>query len=163
MNSMSELSIVNGSRGKKHTKSLEFLSGAPKIIPGINIQWPWSRLILSGEKTVETRHYPIPQKYIGQPLAIIETPGPKKEGSPRRSQIIGVVVFSTCFAYTSENKWKSDKRRHLVPGNHAQFSFDKEKTKWGWEIESVHTLKKPIRPPKKRGLLYTTQCRVTES
>ena len=45
------------------------------MLPGINIQAPWAEAIVSGRKLIETRFYPMPRKWIGQPLAIIETPG----------------------------------------------------------------------------------------
>ena len=44
-------------------------------LPGINIQAPWAEAIVSGRKVIETRFYPMPRKWVGQPLAIIETPG----------------------------------------------------------------------------------------
>jgi hypothetical protein len=46
-------------------------------IPGINIQASCSELNLRGQKTVETRGYPLPEKLIGKMLALIETPGKK--------------------------------------------------------------------------------------
>ena len=41
------------------------------VLNGINIQFPISQLILSGDKTVETRTYPIPERYLGVDLALI--------------------------------------------------------------------------------------------
>jgi hypothetical protein len=42
---------------------------------GINIQAPWSQLLINGQKCVETRSYPLPKNYEGVPLALVETPG----------------------------------------------------------------------------------------
>ena len=41
---------------------------------GINIQAPFADQLLYGDKFVETRTYSIPQKYIGEELAFIDTP-----------------------------------------------------------------------------------------
>ena len=54
---------------------------------GINIQSPWSRLLIEGDKCVETRSYPIPEKYVGEDLGLIETPG--KDGD-FKARIIGI-------------------------------------------------------------------------
>jgi len=72
-----------------------------KKLTGINIQFPISRLILSGEKTVETRTYPIPEHYINQELAIIETPG--RDGD-FKARIVGTIIFSGCFRRQSTLK-----------------------------------------------------------
>ena len=49
---------------------------------GLNVQAPWTGLLISGEKSVETRSYPLPKKYVGEKLALVETPG--KSGSFKR-------------------------------------------------------------------------------
>ena len=45
---------------------------------GINIQAPFAELLINLEKCVETRTYPLPLKYEGEELALIETPGKKE-------------------------------------------------------------------------------------
>src|SRR4051812_13695267 len=67
-----------------------------KTLPAINVQFPISQLILSGQKTVETRTYPIPRQWISQPMWIIETPG--KTGT-FKARAIGVVTFGNSFRY----------------------------------------------------------------
>ena len=47
-------------------------------LSGLNIQQPWSSLLIDGYKSVETRSYPLPQKYEGVELALISTPGKKR-------------------------------------------------------------------------------------
>ena len=42
---------------------------------GLNIQTPWSSLLIDGLKTVETRSYHLPLKYEGIELYLVETPG----------------------------------------------------------------------------------------
>ena len=46
---------------------------------GLNIQYPFSQLILAGAKTIEARSYPLGHRNIARPgerLFVIETPGP---------------------------------------------------------------------------------------
>ena len=138
------------------------MSRGRKRIAGVHIQWPWSRLILSGKKTVETRHYPLPLKHVGQPLAIIETPGPrgKREAKISKSMIVGVVVFSKCYAYRSRQHWESERKMHLVPNDDQQFGFRSEREKWAWRVESVEVLSVPRPAPAKRGIVFANNCKV---
>ena len=131
-----------------------------KVLPGINIQWPWSELILSGEKSIETRKYRIPEKYIQVPMALIETPGPKgkKEAGIKKARIIGIVTFGDSFKYNSKSQWKSDYRLHRVPTNDPQYKFSNSTAKWGWPILKVTKLRKPKSAPKKRGIIFASRC-----
>jgi len=131
-------------------------------VPGIHIQWPWSQLILSGEKKVETRSYPLPKKYIGKTLAIIETPGPRGKSAAGivKSRIIGVVEFSEAFRYQTKAQWQKDRERHLVDHSDPQFAFSTTKPKWGWVVSKVRPLAKPMPPPKKRGIVFASACQI---
>lgn len=133
-----------------------------KSIPGINIQWPWSELIVNGHKTVETRSYDIPEKHRGVELAIIETPGTrgKKEAGIDQARIIGTVVFEKTYQYSSQKHWASDESRHRVPVNDPQYRFSSEKPKWAWVVKRVTKFNKPKSAPVKRGIIFATQCKV---
>jgi hypothetical protein len=126
------------------------------IIPGINIQAPWSGLILSGRKTVETRSYPLPDRHKGKRLAIIETPG--KDKSAGKAKIIGIVVFSHSFRYEYRKQWFDDIGRHLVKPNDSMYKFESNKPKYGWVVKSVVSLKAVVPPPKKRGIIFASEC-----
>ena len=125
-----------------------------RSIPGINIQWPISALILSGEKVVETRRYPLPKKYIGIPLALLETPG---KGGNFKTRITGVIKFKTPFKYTNKKEFYNDIRRHKVD-EASPWRWQDDGEKWGWPLEVVHVFKKPIEAPKRRGLVFTRKC-----
>ena len=126
--------------------------------PGINIQYPWSQLLVSGEKTVETRGYPLPAKYAGKPLAIIETPGPTK---PRfKARIIGVITFSHSIQYKTYAEWDADRGRHRVPANDPAFRFRAGKKKYGWVVKEVTRLKTPVVAPSKRGIVFASACSI---
>jgi hypothetical protein len=134
----------------------------PDSISGLNVQWPWSRKLLTGEKTVETRGYPLPEKHIGQPLAIIETPGKrgKREADIKEASVIGIVTFSGCFKYETAAQWKSDFRRHMVDETDVILKFRANKEKWGWIVKSIEPLSPPRPAPKKRGIVFANNCKV---
>lgn len=116
--------------------------------PGINIQWPISELILSGEKTVETRTYPIPEKYLNQEMVLIETPGPKGEFKARARAII---KFTDCFQYRNKKEFYADFERHRVSKDSTWAWLDK--SKWGWEVHFIKDT--PRREVRKKGIVYT--------
>lgn len=127
---------------------------ARKTIPAINIQHPWSQLILSGQKTLETRFYPLPAKYVGQPLAIVETPGSNRQV---KSRIVGFVVFGQSFRYKSKNAFYRDKKVHLVDSKDSSFSWEQGggKAKWGWPIEKVIPMEIELPDGLRRGIVFT--------
>lgn len=127
-------------------------------IPGLNVQSPWGELIVSGQKTVETRSYPLPKKHENVAIAIIETPGPKKLVS--KARIVGIVIFSHSLKYINVSEWRNDKRRHLIDADHVQFKFDRKKAKYGWIVKSVVKLPTPLVAPKYRGIVFASKCRV---
>jgi hypothetical protein len=128
-------------------------------IPGVNIQSPWSMLLLCGSKTIETRNYPLPNKHIGKPLAIIETPGKSR---PRFSaRITGIVIFESCFEYTSQAQWRNDRDRHLVDPTDSFFKFVPGKRKFAWVVSWVEPLVQPVAPPKSRGIVFATCCQLS--
>ncbi len=132
-------------------------------IPGINIQWPWSQKLLSGEKTIETRSYPIPAKYIGKELALIETPGPLgKRNGISKSRIIGTITFSSCKKYETKESWLSDQRHHLVSAGDSCYDYDAKVPKWGWIVSLVIPLKETVSAPLKRGIVFATKCSIPE-
>lgn len=123
-----------------------------RVLPGINIQYPWSQLLLSGKKTVETRFYPIPKKYTNVPLALIETPG--KSGN-FQARVVGIIRFERCYKYESERAFRSDESRHLLK-NGADFDWETGKEKWAWCVLEVKSLPTAIPAPKRRGIIWTS-------
>lgn len=123
---------------------------------GLNIQTPWSALLMSGSKTVETRSYHLPSKYVGVPLALIETPG--KTGR-FKSRIIGLITFNESFRYKSKEHWTYDYDRHMVDENNI-YGWNEYKDKYGWIVSSVERFNNPIHPPKRRGIIFTKGCEI---
>ncbi len=126
-------------------------------VSGINIQFPISRLILTGEKTVETRTYPIPEKYVGVPIAIVETPG--KTGN-FKARIIALAVFGKAFRYESKDSFYRDAKRHCVSSN-SEWAWDAKKGKWGWPVTVIKAYKSPISIKKKIGIRFTNGLKLS--
>lgn len=121
-----------------------------KTYTGINIQYPISQLIVDGKKTIETRTYPIPEKYLNQEMLLIETPG--KEGK-FKARIIAIIKFTKCFQYKTKKEFYSQSDKHCVTKDSTWAWNDGDK--WGWE---VFVLKK-INPPQdyldRKGIKFT--------
>lgn len=124
---------------------------------GINIQHPWSESLINGNKCVETRSYPLPDKYIGEELALIETPG--IYGS-FKARIIGIIIFSHSFQYKDQDEWKADYNRHLVSCDNAPFMWVSGKDKHGWVVSDVVKFQDVQPAPKNKGIIFTTNCDV---
>lgn len=124
-------------------------------LPGLAIRFPFASMIVEGKKTIETRTYPIPEKYIGQKIWVIET-GNSNAG---RSKIIGWVIFDESFAYSSESKFRKDVRKHHVVQN-GDWDWTPAKKKWGWPVRKYGKLPTPGYPSKRVGIKFTTGLEV---
>lgn len=120
-------------------------------LPGINIQQPWSQLLLGGDKIVETRTYPLPKKYIGKPFWLIETPGKDRS---RVAMVVGVIAFGASIEYRNKKHFVADFNRHLVPVDHPSFGFRSDRSKYAWEVSKVMMIR-PFEPCVRRGIIYT--------
>lgn len=121
---------------------------------GINIQCPWAENLIIGNKCVETRTYPLPEKYEGEELALIETPG--KTGN-FKARIIGTITFSHSFQYKDEYEWRDDYNRHLVPDNNMLYNWN-NKNKYGWVVSDIIRFPEPQPAPQNKGIIFTKNC-----
>ena len=121
-----------------------------KTYTGINIQYPISQLIIEKKKTIETRTYPIPPNYLGQEMALIETPG--KTGK-FKARIIAIIKFTDCFQYKSKKEFYDQSNLHCVTQDSIWAWHDGEK--WGWPVKVVKILPMPIELKKRSGIKYT--------
>jgi hypothetical protein len=119
--------------------------------PGINMQAPWCDLLLSGEKTVETRGYPLPERLKHEWLWLIETPG---RVGKFKARVRGRIKFSGSIEYKTRHEWLADHKRHRVEINDPQFSFRRGNPKFGWIVEDVESCSEPFAPPAARGIVY---------
>ncbi|MGE3756110.1 MAG: hypothetical protein AB7H97_00045 [Pseudobdellovibrionaceae bacterium] len=127
-----------------------------KSLPGINIQYPISRLIVEGEKTVETRTYPIPDHYIGKEMVLIETPGSDNAFAARA---IAVIIFEPSFKYASKAAFYADTKRHRVTPS-SPWKWQPGKIKWGWPVKVVRVFSQPVTIQTPKGIRFTKEVRL---
>ena len=120
---------------------------------GINIQTPWSELLINGIKSVETRSYPLPEKYAGEELALIETPG---RYGRFKARIIGTITFSHSFKYPDQKAWQDDYNRHCVAVDDPIYNWKDDKPKYGWVVSKVTKFDKPLDIRKRKGIIFTS-------
>lgn len=120
---------------------------------GVNIQTPWSQLLINGDKSVETRTYALPEKYIGETLALIETPG---RYGRFKARIIGTITFSHSFKYPDQKAWQDDYNRHCVEVDDPIYNWKDDKPKYGWVVSKVTKFEEPVDIRKRKGIIFTT-------
>lgn len=113
---------------------MDSLDMSVKKLPGLNVQAPWARLLLEGQKTIETRTYPLPEKYRGQDLWLIETPG---RLGKFKARVIGVIRFSDCMQYGSAVEFYAESDLHLIEARAKDYGWQAGVPKFGWIIVSV--------------------------
>lgn len=125
-------------------------------LEGLNVRFPWSSFILNGKKTIETRSYPLPSKFVNRFISIIET-----YGTPgKHACIVGIVRFSGSKLYSDVEHWTLDQPRHLVSHDDPNYKFTDSKPKWGWEIDISIPLIRKVPAPKKKGIRFASNCQV---
>ena len=120
---------------------------------GLNIQTPWSELLINEVKSVETRSYPLPEKYVGEELALIETPG---RYGRFKARIIGTITFSHSFKYPDQKAWQDDYNRHCVAVDDPIYNWKDDKPKYGWVVSKVTKFDKPLDIRKRKGIIFTS-------
>jgi len=120
---------------------------------GLNIQAPWSSLLIDGLKSVETRSYHLPLKYEGVELYLVETPG--KLGK-FKARVIGTITFSHSFKYPDQKAWQDDHNRHCVAIDDPIYNWKDDKPKYGWVVCSVKKFDEPLDIVGKRGIIFTS-------
>ena len=108
----------------------------PNVLTGINIQnypTPWVDMILSGEKTIETRNQNNLKCYVGKKMGIIET-------QTGQAKLVGYWVLSEPKVYLGRDAFMKDFKQHRVffPDN-IEFNV-----KYGYPIISVEKLDEPV-------------------
>jgi len=127
-------------------------------LPGINIQAPWASAIVSGCKVIETRFHPMPGKWVGQPLAIIETPGKAKHFTRR---IAGVVVFAASWCYVDKAAFARDRRKHLVDPDDLRFGWQGDgRPKWAWPVQWAEVYQQPLPTGFRAGIRYARAVKI---
>lgn len=126
------------------------------VYSGINIQFPISKLILNGIKSIETRTYPIPKKYLGINMVMLETPG--KTGR-FKTRAVAIIRFDACFKYNSKSEFYKDTPLHHV-GPDSEWAWIDGKNKWGWKLVLVEKFNSPIQIKQRIGIRYTVNIKL---
>ncbi len=121
-----------------------------KTYTGINIQYPISQLIVDGKKTIETRTYKIPDKYLNQEMALVETPG---KAGKFKARVIAIIKFTNCFQYKSKKEFYAQSDLHCVTED-SIWAW-REGEKWGWNVKIVQKFSSYIEVKKQKGIKFT--------
>ena len=124
---------------------------------GIYVQWPFSRLLVSGMKLVEDRVYDLGHKNIGlekQEMFLVETckkvslsrdvsvdcsqlePGPPS-GVKR---VIGIITFSESMKYRDLDQWRASQHCIAPETSIDQVGWDGSGDRYGWLVGHVRAV-----------------------
>ena len=128
-------------------------------LPGLNIQWPFSQLVLAGAKSEEVREYCLGHRgiqFAGTETFLVETRGPTAAASrdahigealigprPTGPQIVGTVTFSHSEAYPDRAAFSADAWSHRIRDDGAK-AWDGSGRRFKWHVDSVRRFAEPI-------------------
>lgn len=95
---------------------------------GININdkgYPFTELIFSGKKTIETRRKKSLHPYIGQRVGVIKT-------GQGKAKLVGFVTIGHPIYYKTEEEFRQDEEKHFVRKG-SKYDID-ENGKWGYAL-----------------------------
>ena len=144
-------------------------------LPGLNINWPFSQLILAGVKTVEVRSYALGYRNIAQPdveMWLVETPGIANAISkggvlvggvavaprPKDAQIVGAVTFSHSVEYETPAAFRADSENHRIAKG-GSYDWDGKAERHAWRVSAVRRLARPVPQPGAKGTTGFTKKR----
>ena len=106
------------------------------------VTFPWTEKLLAGEKTIETRTYALPPRYLLQTVALYETDGTGNVGVLDRC--VGLIEFSGCKEYKTKEEWRKDSKHHCVPGDAApeDYGWVEGVPRFGWTVQYVRRTKR---------------------
>ena len=95
---------------------------------GININdkhQPFTKQILDGHKTIETRNKPTLNPYVNQKVGIIRT-------GQGQATLVGYATFGKPKFYKNEKEFNKDYKKHLIDKNSPYYISNNGK--WGYPI-----------------------------
>jgi hypothetical protein len=127
---------------------------------GLEMQHPYSELLVDGAKSIESRSYPLPEALLDTKIEILQsekgqdgissvpnrvtlhksTDNDNYSSSQSPLKRIGWVTFSACIQYTRE-EFESDREKHLVDPN-SGYCWNDERPMFGWVVGSYHKQEK---------------------
>jgi hypothetical protein len=150
---------VDSKRIRTHTTPHTNNNAVTVSLRGLNIQWPFSQLLLNGTKLEEVRDYPLNHRGIAktqEEVFIVETKGPTvvKERNaishgipiaarPSTTQIVGTIRFACSQPYFDKQAFHEARCRHRIKAG-SKFDWDDHHPIYGWRVDSVRALTVPI-------------------
>lgn len=104
------------------------VDGVDILMIGININdrdYPFTELILSGVKTIETRKSTTLHPYIGRRVGVIRT-------GKGKAMLVGFITIGEPIRYNSEEQFRRDESKHCVAKG-SRYDIDTA-GKWGYQI-----------------------------
>ena len=152
--------VPNMASKRIRTKTPTPTSKAVKLfMRGLNIQWPFSQLLVMGAKTEEVRDYELDYRVIAktdEEIWVVGTKGIHTKAStnaivgglqiaprPSVAQIVGTVRFAGAHPYGSVEDFQNARDRHRIAVG-SKFDWDGSGARYGWRVGSVRALAKPV-------------------
>jgi len=101
-----------------------------------NMFYPYSNLLVTGIKTIETRFYDLPKECRGVRVGIVQIM-PKDRGATRPPELVGEVIFGESKRYHTKEEWEADYEHHRVPLNHKRFGWKNDRQMYGWVVKEA--------------------------
>ena len=115
----------------------------------LEVQLPFSELILSRLKTIETRAYPLPEKLLGTKIMLLESQAVSSSslssslgdvilGSDESVKIVGYIIVDNIVEYNTYEQWDTDRARTCVDrSSKFEYKGDPDERRWGWNIQEA--------------------------
>ena len=122
----------------------------------LELQPPYSKLIIDGIKLIETRRYKLPQHLLYQPILLLQsTKGidavsalpDQIEANDDSLSILGEIFIEEVFQYNSIDQYNEDRNLHCVPLD-SSYNYVEGCELFGWRISSVVKYDKEMNNPK---------------
>ena len=124
-------------------KPMDWIGWSSNVF-GLEMQNPWAKYLLKGEKKIETRAYDLPPALIGKKIFILQSP----EGTAGISSLsdtidysaglveqVGWCRFDRVISYRDQDTFEADKGLHLVEkGSGYGWVPDVTKVIYGWVV-----------------------------
>ena len=124
---------------------------------GLEVQAPFAKLILDGEKEIETRRYQLPQALVGKWIDVLETPAGADgqssladrficQGTDSRVRVVGMVKLGKCSLYKSQQQWDEEQAKHCVPTG-SKYGWQKGQSHQQQQLYGWHVMDRKHKPP----------------
>ncbi len=123
---------------------------------GLNVQFPFSRLLRDNVKTQEIRRFPLGHRGIAwanERLFLIETPAKRAGGAilgeldlgppPASAQVVAILSFSHDTQFVSPGEFRASEEAHRVAHGGA-YDWDGASPCFAWHVQSVQKLLRPV-------------------